>query len=203
MPFLEFSAMEQRRFLVENVRSGVTISEVSRRFGVSRPTAYRWLKRAAEEGVETMEEKPRIARVFPTATPAAIVEQLLERKAQRPHWGAEKIVKSLWKKEPPICVRTADRIFKKHGLVKERKPLEPMQRFQRENCNELWQMDFKGLGEKPWPYHLLSVLDDRSRFCLRIAAVAKPDSTSVFEALWEAFGEFGLLDQILRDNGDY
>src|SRR5207247_6043213 len=178
-----------------------TVAEAARRFGVSRTTAYRWLTRSAQEGIHEMAEKTRRPHTSPNATAKTIVEQLLAHKAKRPHWGAEKLLYELWNKDAPICLRTADRILKKHGLVKERRPVQPLQRFERDACNELWQIDFKGLGQKPWPYHLLSVLDDRSRFCLRIAAVPKPDSKSVFEALWEVFGEYGMPDEILCDNG--
>ena len=203
MPFAEVSVMDQRRRVAERVLcDGLSISSAAREAGISRPTAYLWVKRAREAGIAYVEEKSRAAHVSPNATPAHIVEQLIHGKMERPFWGAKKIVRKLWNEEPPLCVRTADRILKKHGLVRTRRPQEEMQRFEREACNELWQVDFKGLGEKPWPYHLLSVLDDKSRFCLALLPVPGPDSKSVFGAFWEVFGEYGLPEQILSDNGD-
>src|ERR1700694_2719882 len=47
----------------------------------------------------------------------------------------------------------------------------------------------------------LSVIDDHSRFCLGIIPVLKPRSEDVFSALWDLFGDFGLPDCILSDNG--
>jgi hypothetical protein len=47
----------------------------------------------------------------------------------------------------------------------------------------------------------MSVIDDSRRFC--IALTRLPDQTleSAWSVLWEAFGEFGLPEQMLSDNG--
>jgi hypothetical protein len=45
----------------------------------------------------------------------------------------------------PITVRTVHRILERHGLIhtEDRHPAA-VQRFERPEPNELWQMDFKG-----------------------------------------------------------
>lgn len=203
MPFAEVSVMQQRRLLAYKViELGVPLAIAAREGGVSRVTAYHWVKRAREQGIEGMRESPRIAKFHPRETKHEIVEALLQAKADSPAWGAKKLVKTLWPGNSPICVRTADRLLKKHGLVRPKGKLQDVQRFERERCNELWQIDFKGLGPKPWPYLPLSVLDDRSRFCLGVVPIDIPSSASVFSALWGLFGEFGLPECILSDNGD-
>jgi transposase InsO family protein len=56
----------------------------------------------------------------------------------------------------------------------------PLQRFERNQPNELWQMDFKGHFEiLNGRCHPLTVLDDHSRFCVGSKPVlTKPDALS-------------------------
>lgn len=124
---------------------------------------------------------------------------LLEAKARHPAWGAKKLLAFLWGEEAPLCVRSADRILARHGLVRCRHAQAPVQRFERERPNELWQMDFKGVTRR-LPYSPLSVIDDCTRFCLGLLPVAMHSGQEVWDALWGIFGEYGLPDAILTDN---
>ena len=46
MPFRKVSVMEQRReFVMFAMQDGANIRELCRRFGISAPTAYKWLER--------------------------------------------------------------------------------------------------------------------------------------------------------------
>jgi transposase InsO family protein len=73
-------------------------------------------------------------------------------------------------------------------------------RFAREEPNELWQIDFKGLGRTPPSYSPLSILDDATRFCIAFEPLPDHRSTTIFNALWNVFGIFGLPQAILTDN---
>ena len=209
MPFQEVSRMQNRQRLAELVLSGeASLSEAARRFGVSRPTAYLWVRRARERGVAGLQPLSRrphtIARCTPTETEALVLAQ----KEARPAWGAKKIHAELWPDGDgvggvaPVCVRTVDRLLRRHGLAGKRGEARgPLKRFEREGCNQLWQIDFKAMG----PHALflpLSVLDDCSRFCLALLPVSRPSSEVVWSALWEVFGEYGVPECILSDNGD-
>lgn len=75
------------------------------------------------------------------------------------------------------------------------------QRFEKEHCNEMWQTDFKGdflLGNGVRCYPL-TILDDHSRFSIRIAP--KTSATGVKDSFILAFKEFGLPNSVLSDNG--
>ena len=51
MPFREISTVDQRReFITFAVKDGANIRELCRRFGISRPTAYKWLERYRRKG---------------------------------------------------------------------------------------------------------------------------------------------------------
>ncbi len=52
--------------------------------------------------------------------PEPVVEAILALKKRHPSWGGKKIHVSLWPQDPPVCVRTVDRVLKRAGLVQER-----------------------------------------------------------------------------------
>jgi transposase InsO family protein len=84
-------------------------------------------------------------------------------------------------------------ILRRHGLVcePERDPAA-VQRFERSQPNELWQMDFK--GPKGWPEKVgpLSVLDHHSRYLIALAANGSTHGEAVQKRLEEAFERCGV-----------
>ena len=42
--------LERTRFVLEAERSGIALSELCRRYGISRPTGYQWIRRYQAEG---------------------------------------------------------------------------------------------------------------------------------------------------------
>lgn len=94
-------------------------------------------------------------------------------------------------------------ILKRNGLIDpdEATKRRAFKRFEREHCNELWQMDFKGDfelkdGSRCYP---LGILDGHSRFCIQISA--KSAVSGVRESVKKAFLEYGMPNAILTDNG--
>jgi len=191
--------MQSRQKLVRLVQDGWSVSRACRELGVSRPTGYLWLGRSREDGIDGMREHSCRPLRIPGCTDGAIQEELLAFKQTRPNWGAKKIFAKLWPGGAPISLRTADRILKRHGLVVARNSGDPAIRFERESPNELWQMDFKAVDRSD--YKAFSVLDDCSRFCLHFAPLADLKTVTTFRALWDLFGEYGLPERILADNG--
>lgn len=105
-----------------------------------------------------------------------------------------------------VCSRTVHRLLARHGQVGNGAATTQQSdgtiRFERAECNELWQIDYKGVGSGnnfPSP---MSVLDDRSRFCLALRSVEAKTGEEAWKVLWETFGEYGLPEVILSDNGD-
>jgi transposase InsO family protein len=217
VPFQELTKMHQRKQLAYRVlEAKVSLSEAAREAGVSRPTAYRWVQRARVVGIDGLAEQSRAPHGRPRATADEVVAQVLHYKEQHPVWGAKKIVAGLWpgsvpdKPGPagpaaPLAVRTVDRILARAGRVTRRAAAPPgeqgWQRFERAQCNELWQMDFKGMGRRGPGYWPLTIVDDHSRYCLSFTPVAEQSGERVLEVLWRVFGEVGLPEVILTDNG--
>jgi transposase InsO family protein len=211
--------MQQRKQLAYRVlQDKVTITQAAREAGVSRPTAYRWVHQAREVGLEHLAEKSRAPRHCPSASAKEVVAEVLRYKALHPVWGAKKIVAGLWPGSvpgkagnhagapaplaAPVAVRTVDRILARHDLVQPRaKRRAAWQRFERAQANELWQMDFKGMGRRGPGYWPLTILDDHSRYCLSFTPVTEQIGARVWEVLWRVFAEVGLPEMILTDNG--
>jgi transposase InsO family protein len=208
MPFHEVSRMEQRKRMVYRVEhEGVSVTEAARQAGVSRATFYTWQSRARQEGLVGLEEASRRPHHSPGATADELVQQVLACKERYPAWGGKKISAWLWPQpgEAPVTVRTVDRILLRHGLTRTRtaSPLAmpALQRFERARSNELWQMDFKGMGRPRHCYAPLSILDDHSRYVFRFEPLEQQTQEAVWRELWGLFGEVGLPDQFLTDNG--
>lgn len=208
MGFEEQTKMGGRRELARLVLSGaMSMKEACEKLGVSRSAGYRWLHRAEEMGVEEMGELARRPHHIACATPAEVVAEILALKAEWPVWGAKKLLADRWPAHKgvvaPICVRTADRILERHGLVHKRQQVAAkVGSFEKRECNEMLQMDFKGMGKRPHPYVPFTVLDDHSRFCLSFAPLPDEGVEGVWEVLWRVFGEYGLPESILSDNGN-
>jgi transposase InsO family protein len=106
-----------------------------------------------------------------------------------------------------VCSRTVHRLLARHGQVGNgaattRQQSDGTIRFERAECNELWQIDYKGIGSGNSFPSPMSILDDRSRFCLALRPVVAKTGEEAWKVLWETFGEYGLPEVILSDNGD-
>ena len=196
--------MGQREEFVLAVEAGNrTVSELCREFGISRKTGYKWLNRAALG--QQLCDQSRCPHRQPSKTALETEQLILAVRIANPTWGGKKIKAAL---ESAGCegipsVKTCTTILKRNGMIdpEESQKHTAFQRFERQQCNQLWQMDFKGdfpLGDGSRCYPL-DILDDHSRFCIQISP--KSSATGVKESVLEAFFEFGLPDAILTDNG--
>lgn len=196
--------MDERRRLCSRVLlDGVSVAGASREAGVSRQTGSMWVERARRDGLEGLRPESRRPHSSPSRTRQEVEERLLECAASYPYWGPRKILWAAYGENPPVCERTAARILKRHGRATRvfSKEAEPSCRFERAGANELWQIDFKRLGPRKGRRDVLSVLDDATRFLVGLAACPDQTFPSVRKALWEAFGEHGLPEAVLSDNG--
>jgi transposase InsO family protein len=196
--------MDGRRKLAHEVLvGGLSLSEACRQAGVTRPTGRKWVRRAQELGIDCIAEQSRNPKHTASRTSPDLEAALLKLKDQYPHWGARKLVVIL-KRESGIALalRTAERVLSRHGrtVPNPARQAAPV-RFERETCGALLQLDFKGLP-KSLPYSLLSVLDDHGRYCLAFEPVPDKTGHSVKAAMWTVFGDHGLPESMLMDNGD-
>ena len=123
-----------------------------------------------------------------------------------PAWGARKLrrrLSDLGRRALP-APSTIHAILKRQGRIDPACATQhrPWQRFEHEQPNALWQMDFKGhfaLGATRC--HPLTVLDDHSRFNVCLRACANERGSTVQSNLQQIFNRYGLPQRIAVDNG--
>lgn len=203
MPWKRMEVREQRvEFVVRALRGTEPLSQLCREFGISRPTGYLWLARYREGGVAAIEERSRRPDCSPTQTAPELEARIVALREVYPDWGARKLAVLLARQGIELPSRTVHRVLLRHGLVRDADRHRPaVQRFEREQPNELWQMDFK--GPKNWPKSCtaLSVIDDHSRYLVALEATARPEGALVRRHLERAFRECGLPEAMLMDHG--
>ena len=206
MPWKVKTMLESRRELVElAMGSGTNVSELCRRFGISRKTAYKWLGRYEAGGVAGLEDQSRRPKLSPRRTSAGVEAQVVQLRNVHGAWGGRKLRRRLLDQgvaEVPAA-STITEILRRRGLLSDVAEPRAFQRFERERPNELWQMDFKGhFGlEAGGRCHPLTVLDDHSRFALVLQACGNEQGGTVQERLRQAFRMYGLPQAMLMDNG--
>src|ERR1700688_4710206 len=119
--------------------------------------------------------------------------QVVELRLRYPDWGARKLRVLLAREGIELPRNTIHRILLRHNLVREEERHSPaVQRFERDQPNQLWQMDFKGPKGWPQPVGPLSVLDDHSRYLIALAANGSTRGEAGQNQLEEAFQRCGV-----------
>ena len=81
MPWEQTSAMDQRvQFIADWLSEDYTKMDLCRAYGISRPTADKWIQRYQQGGVEQLEERSRAAHCHPNQTSEEIRQMLIDTK---------------------------------------------------------------------------------------------------------------------------
>lgn len=213
MPWKETCAMDEKKAFVIAWRSGeFSMSELCRRFQVSRPTGYALIERAQAEGWQGLLPRSRAAHRHPNATPSEQVAALLACKRRHPSWGPVTVRAWLERAHPeahwPAASSCGD-ILKRHGLVRPRRrarravPPHVQPFAAAAHPNDVWSADFKGQfwlgdGHRCYP---LTVTDHHSRMLLGCQGMYHPTGPATRARFERVFREYGLPKAIRTDNG--
>jgi transposase InsO family protein len=208
MPLRELSIVDQREEFVKlALAPGANRRELCRRFGLSRSKGYKWLARYAAEGRSGLSDRVRRPHRSPMRTAAAVEAEVLRiREDSNDAWGGRKIARIMDCNGEPVvpAASTITEILRRHGKLEPGlgEHPGPYQRFEREQPNELWQMDFKGdFAIGGGRCHPLTVIDDHSRYALGVEACGTQQDQPTRERLATVFRRYGLPDAMLMDNG--
>jgi putative transposase len=212
MPWLENSAMDQKLRFIAACQEGLEpMSVLCERYGISRETGYKYLRRYRSEGVGGLSERSRAPLAPGRAMAPEVAESLLGLRAKRPHWGPKKLRAYLEVRRPELVWPAASSIgdlLRRHDLV------QPRRRRRRAwptetalsaavAANDVWCADFKGWfctadGQRCDP---LTVTDAYSRYLLTCGLVQSGTFAAVHPVLEALFKEHGLPKVIRTDNG--
>jgi len=212
MPWMERCRMTQRMELLVALDSGLfSMSELCERFGVSRKTGYKWLKRRAEKGVEGTRDLSRRPGSSPRRTAPGIEELFVEMRKVHDDWGPRKLLRVVGRGHAELVLparSTVAAILKRRGLIetrrRRRRPVHPGRPFGHvTGANQLWTADFKGQfrtrdGVYCYP---LTIADQHSRFLLACDSLTSTQNVGVRPVFDRLFRTCGLPDAIRTDNG--
>jgi putative transposase len=193
------------------LRQERSISAWCRVFGISRKTAYKWLRRFTEGGRRDLADRSRRPRRVPLRMRRKWIERIARTRQRHRHWGAKKIQACLLRQygQAPATATIA-RWLKRMQLT------TPRRRRTRKACwlkvppltrptapNQVWTADFKGWfrsgnGQRVEP---LTVRDLFSRYLLTIRLLPDQRWQPVKAAFLQLFKRHGLPESIRTDNG--
>jgi transposase InsO family protein len=206
---VELRVGEQRYRAVWEVLEGASVTEVARRFKVSRQSVHSWLRRyAGDGGFGGLGDRSSRPHGCPHQMSPATEAKIVEIRRAHPVWGADRLGYQLQRDGiGPVPGRSSIyRALLRNGLVvpgQRKRRRADYRRWERARPMELWQLDVVG------GFHLadgtelkaVSGIDDSSRFAVSAQLVGRATAAPVCEALLAALRRHGIPDQILTDNG--
>ena len=120
MPWKQVTVMSLRKeFVMFALADGSNISELCRRFDISRKTGYKWIQRFVAEGNQGLADRSRRPKTSPHQTPENMEQAVVSIRKEHPAWGGRKINRRLnnlgWVEVPAASTITA--ILKRRGLI--------------------------------------------------------------------------------------
>src|SRR5262249_20843781 len=204
MPWKSETVMDQRvEFVLAAKRKDKAFSELCRDFGITRPTGYLWVRRYEQaRTVMGLKELSRTPHKMPRKTPGETEDRIIELRREK-GWGARKLRHLLMREQKDVSSATIHRILVRRGVIEQRpEQRTASKRFERSQCNQMHQMDFKGEYEiaegKCYP---LSLIDDHSRYLLGLWPLASTGAEGVYSKLRSWFRRRGVPESILTDHG--
>jgi transposase InsO family protein len=205
---VELSVVEQRYHAVMEVISGAPVTEVARRYGVSRQSVHSWLGKYRTGGLAALADHSHRPRFQPRQIDAGAEAVICRLRGAHPRWGPRRLGYELGRAgvSPVPSRSTIYRVLVRHGLVPARKRKRRRQdykRWQREAPMQLWQLDVTGsvfLADGT-ECKLVSGIDDHSRFCVIAVVVRRATGRAVCRAFVAAMGVYGIPEEVLSDNG--
>jgi len=138
-----------RALLVDRILvQGLRVEEAAHAAGVSVRTAYKWLKRFGQEGLDGLADRSSRPHRCPHATPRAIADQVMERRRARQTY--RQIAGQL-----PVAPSTIARLLRRAGLhrLADLEPAAPENRYEYAQPGQLLHLDIKKLARFRQPGH--------------------------------------------------
>lgn len=146
MPWESKTVEELRKEFIIAAKYTKNFSSLCREFGITRKTGYKWIERSAK--TDDLSDGSHARKNISNKTSTEIENRILSIRRDNPGWGAKTIHKVLENQgcNNLPCVKTVNNILNRYGCISPEESVKhkPYQRFEREQCNQMWQTDFKG-----------------------------------------------------------
>jgi transposase InsO family protein len=204
--------MSVRRLIVEVDRAGLNVTEFCREHGISTWFFYQLRKRYAEEGEAALEPRSRAPKAVANATPAWVGDLIVELRKELEDGGLDAGAGTIWShlsgRLPAGTTVPSEatiwRVLSRRGFVTpqpEKAPKHAYRTFQADRANECWQLDDIAWELADGPVvKVITLIDDCTRLCPGLYAVATVNGETAFQALAAAAEKWGWPQRFLSDN---
>jgi putative transposase len=209
MPWSE-GRVDERRRLIALWETGWTITELARRFGVSRPTVYHAVARFTDEGENGLCDLSRRPHSNGRQTSASVTAALLNMKDRYPRYGPDKLVRMLRDDGIALAATTAGDILSRNGRVQARRARPARWSPTSSPTVVVPTAGHSMSGDHKGQFrmlngrycHALTIADPASRYVFAIEALSSTSVASAIKVFTRVFREWGLPEQIITDNGN-
>jgi transposase-like protein len=185
------------------LNGAASVSEVARRFGVTRQSLHRWLRRYADGGLAGLVDQPSVPDWCPHQMAPAVEARIVALRREHPGFGPRTIGHRLDRDGVvPVPARLSIyRCLVRHRLIepeRRRKRRADYNCWERSRSMELWQMHIVGgvrLADGS-EAKIVSGIDGHSRFVVSAHVVARATARPTCDALAIAMRSYGVPDQI-------
>jgi len=201
----ELSVAEQRYRAVLEAASGVPVTEVAERYGVSRRSVHTWLVRYRREGIAGLEDRSHHVHHHPWRIPTRVEQLICELRRAHPKWGPRRLVFEVGRRGHQVTRSSVYRTLVRNGLVEpksRRRRRKDYRRWERGMAMELWQLDVTASAflTGDTEVKIVTGVDDHSRFCVLATAVMRATVRPVCLAFVSAMRTCGIPQDVLTDN---
>jgi putative transposase len=217
MPWESTTVTDERvRFVLAYQREVLTeqtsMAALCERFGITRKTGYKFVRRQREEGWQGLSDRSRAPLSGRHWIDHGVRDEILAVKERYDDFGAKKIAAHLRRADPDRSwpsVSAIHQTLKRAGLVdhsvRRRRYPHPgaPPPFDASVPNEEWSVDFKGqfrTRDRRYCFPL-TIADTFSRYLLACESMLRPSLEQTWRVFERVFRAFGLPEAIRSDNG--
>jgi transposase InsO family protein len=207
------SVVRRLQFVKLALKAQQSMSQLCRRFGMSRKSGYKWRARFEREGPRGLRDRACRPHRSPRRTSTEWLSRIRRLRRRRRSWGSRKLAARLRKEYPGQavpCARAIGKWLRRMRLSRRQRRHSPRGPQLRRGgltiarrSNQVWTVDFKGWfctgdGERVEP---LTVRDSFSRYLLTVRLLRDQGWRRCRRVFLRLFRENGYPGVIRADNG--
>ncbi len=204
---------EEKAEILKQIGSGRTKTEVAEQYGTTTVSIRRWEKarEAARGSGDPSGKSGLVARsTRPLTSPGALgpaeTELVVETRREHPEMGPAQIRNQLRRFHGlSISHKVIGKVLRDAGFELEKRvgdrEAEAVERFEMSRPNELWTMDIKDFYVHDLKVHLITILDDFSRFVVGHQLLRSALADDAIATVKGAIARHGKPERVLTDRG--